>query len=438
MLLSYSFSNFKSFKEEATLNMVATSQTSLNDVLIRKNNLRVLPSAVIYGANASGKSNIIKSIRVLSNIISSGTISDTKNSDSFELFPFFHDSIENPINFSTEFINNGSRYKYVLSVMVHKGELGYRKIHLEELMCFTKSKEYVTLFKRLGKKVTVSKDRTALKIMKITDSMLETITDMVNNNMNETDLFLALGFKSSINSIIASDVIEFFTKRLFILDDIYFKDAMYSISSNSSLPRNLWTKCLENVTKVADFGPQHMCFRVASDKPEDRSAPMVLFSEYQVNNKKLSVNSEFTESRGTIKLIGLSIILSHVYKTGGVLIIDEFDAALHPEIAKGIIMLFNDSDSNKNGAQFIFTSHNPIYLDNSVFRRDQILFVDKSPYTYSSFLYSLADFGSEKVRNDENYLRNYFKGKYTSMPFIDFSSIISAESEQRSDENGEK
>ena len=102
----------------------------------------------------------------------------------------------------------------------------------------------------------------------------------------------------------------------------------------------------------------------------------------------------------------------------------DFHAALHPEIVKGLIAVFNNQNINKNGSQLIFTTHNPIYLNNKIFRRDQILFVEKDKSTYRSAIYSLAEFGSKEVRNDENFLINYFKGKYTSMPYINFANFL--------------
>lgn len=118
------------------------------------------------------------------------------------------------------------------------------------------------------------------------------------------------------------------------------------------------------------------------------------------------------------------------FQQGCVFIMDEFDSSLHPEIVKGIIALFNDPEVNKNGSQLIFTTHNPIYLNNKIFRRDQILFVEKDKESFQSEIYTLADFSSTEVRNDENYLINYFKGKYSSMPYIDFSSVISQEDDE--------
>ena len=148
------------------------------------------------------------------------------------------------------------------------------------------------------------------------------------------------------------------------------------------------------------------------------------FRYMKKNDKILVIPAELMESRGTLKLIDFAIPFEMLFKSGGVFVIDEFDAAIHPEIIKGIIELFNDQNINTNGAQLIFTTHNPIYLNNKIFRRDQIQFVEKDKDTYESIIYSLADFGSVDVRNDHNYLLNYFKGRYGALPFIDFSRLL--------------
>ena len=153
-----------------------------------------------------------------------------------------------------------------------------------------------------------------------------------------------------------------------------------------------------------------------------------LYSSYTIdNNRQILIPANLMESRGTLKMIDFAMLFQEIFEDGGILVMDEFDNALHPEIVKGIISLFSDQDLNKNGAQLIFTTHNPIYLNNKIFRRDQIIFIEKDPQSYHSVLYTLADFGSEEVRNDENYLINYFKGKYSSMPYIDFSVFLKKE-----------
>ena len=123
-------------------------------------------------------------------------------------------------------------------------------------------------------------------------------------------------------------------------------------------------------------------------------------------------------------MLGFSLLLRHFIAVGGLLMIDEMDQAIHPEIMKGIIALFGNPDVNKNGAQLIFTSHNPIFMDHDLLRRDQILFCERDIDTYVSALHSLGDFGSVSVRNDQSFMRNYFKGRYGRLPYIDLEAIL--------------
>jgi AAA15 family ATPase/GTPase len=162
---------------------------------------------------------------------------------------------------------------------------------------------------------------------------------------------------------------------------------------------------------------------------------MELVSIYKYHDENIVIPAELMESRGTLKLVDFAIPFERLFKSDGVFILDEFDAAIHPELIKGILALFNDSDLNKAGAQLIFTTHNPIYLNNKIFRRDQIRFVEKDTDSYESVIYSLADFGAEEVRNDHNYLINYFKGNYGALPFIDFSKLLNQNSSEE-DEDG--
>lgn len=114
-------------------------------------------------------------------------------------------------------------------------------------------------------------------------------------------------------------------------------------------------------------------------------------------------------------------------KYGCVLVVDELDASLHPDLVAAIVSVFNNPTINKNGAQLIFNTHNPIYLNKNIFRRDQILFVEKNRETYESELYSLADFktyGEKAVRDDERFMKNYLAGKYGAIPFVDFEAAI--------------
>ena len=182
-------------------------------------------------------------------------------------------------------------------------------------------------------------------------------------------------------------------------------------------------KLIDKFTKAADFGPQSIMFRTKKED-DGSSTDLELFSEFKKGRIRYLIPSEKMESKGTLKLIDFTILFESLFDKETTFVIDEFDSALHSEIVKGLLSLFNNSQVNTFGSQLIFSTHNPIYLSNKIFRRDQIFFIEKDKNNYHSFLYSLSDFGSKDVRNDEKYMINYFKGKYASLPFIDFSSLF--------------
>jgi hypothetical protein len=153
------------------------------------------------------------------------------------------------------------------------------------------------------------------------------------------------------------------------------------------------------------------------------------------NYDQIGIPSEIFESLGTLRLANLLPLLTGAIHIGSTLIIDEFDASIHPMIIMNIIKIFHDEEINKNGAQLIFNTHNPIFLNNSLFaeplfRRDEIKFVDKNEDKKTSVLYSLSDFGTNSdtpVRSTTDYMKNYFISKYGAIRDIDLSDIFREE-----------
>ena len=117
-------------------------------------------------------------------------------------------------------------------------------------------------------------------------------------------------------------------------------------------------------------------------------------------------------------------------QTGGTLVIDEFDASIHPKALMSIINIFHNDDLNVNHAQLIFNTHNSIFLNSNLFRRDEIKFVERNDETQESILYSLSHFGTSGdngVRKHEDYMKNYFINEYGAIKDIDFTSIFEPE-----------
>jgi hypothetical protein len=434
MLIDYRFSNFRSFKEMTSLSMKAGRQTTLNDNLIREYDLRIVPSAVLYGANASGKSNIIMSLAVMKDIVLSGSLeANLPNLKNLELYPFAYQESEKSMKFEIDFIYGGKRLEFGFEIEVSIFKKETRRIVSEFLTYIDKSDQKNIIYRREQDKIHINKDKKALNIIEFDEKLLKQFEKKINENIDESELFLSRAFKSTISNELADLVLDFFKEKLVVVSDFNLKKTNLTFSLEDSSKKDFfaWNKILDGFVKNADFGPQGIAFK--SNKTEDKeSSSMELVSIYKYHDENIVIPAELMESRGTIKLIDFAIPFEKLFRSGGVFILDEFDAAIHPELIKGILALFNDSDLNKAGAQLIFTTHNPIYLNNKIFRRDQIRFVEKDTDSYESIIYSLADFGAEEVRNDHNYLINYFKGNYGALPFIDFSKLLN---QNRSEED---
>ena len=139
------------------------------------------------------------------------------------------------------------------------------------------------------------------------------------------------------------------------------------------------------------------------------------------------LDADRIESVGTMRLISIMPVIISALRRGAFLIMDELDAALHPMIVMNLITIFHNNDVNQNGAQLIFNTHNPIYLNHSLLRRDEIKFVERDKESKSSSLYALSDFranGEASVRKTSDYMKNYFINRYGAIEDIDFTDII--------------
>ncbi|MCL2426313.1 MAG: ATP-binding protein [Oscillospiraceae bacterium] len=429
MLIKFSFENFRTFKNETTLSMLATTQRTLNNVLIRKGKHRILPSAVLYGANASGKTNIVLAMQTMQAIVRTGSLDRASNAavSSLELFPFIHDNNISPMSFGVEFIKGENQFRYKLSICVESLNQTGKRTVFEEKLELILMREDVLLFHRTTDNIVVGADKKALEILKHDnpEELLGLVNSIVRNMDNET-LFLTGGFKSTICKEIADVVIDFISDK--IMPIMHLPDIAYDnkiLIPIENLPADHFLPGIElfdAIVKAADFGPQQIGLRInESDTGKHGLHELEMISKY----REFFVPSDLMESAGTIRLLHFSLFLKSFFSHGGTLFIDEMDNAIHPEITKSIIALFGNPEFNKNGAQLIFTTHNPIFMDRDLLRRDQIIFVERDADSYISTLHSLAEFGSVNVRNDQSFMRNYFKGRYGKLPYLDLETILS-------------
>ncbi len=439
MLLNFKMKNFKSFYNTTELNMFAdNSKREYQDRLINIKSGRlkknVLPAMVIYGANASGKTTMIAAIDTLREIVINGTIKKQINNEDInklEIATFIHNAqkMKEPIEFEITFKTDLNIYNYVLKLIVMNPMVGReRKIINEELNIITYSdvgtsvkENKLNLFKRDENEVSLNNSKEILELYGKDEEYLSELANIqksINENLDKETLFLTSSFKTIINSKIADDVLNWFQKKLITIVSFDMKKINIKINNADDGNFLFRNESLDKLVELADFGPQKIVY--IKDENEGK---FVLKSIYELKgiNTGMIINAKDIESKGTTKLIDFWMKFIESFNRGGIFIIDELDSSIHPELIGGIIDLFNNKDINKNNAQLIFNTHNPLYLQKRFFRRDQILFIEKDRDNYMSNVYKLSDFD---VKNENNYMKKYFEGEFGALPFIDFESAI--------------
>lgn len=406
MLLQFSIKNFRTFKDKATLSLIASSydkdtREHENIVINESFGLRLLKSAVILGANASGKSKLLDAFAFMRYfVINSSKESQKGEAIKIEPFKLDQNSKNEPTEFEVIFIHNKVLFRYGF-------EVTKEKIISEWLFYKPRTKE-VELFYREGNEY---------KIHKRNFSKGDTVVKegLVRDNA------LLISVAAQFNEKSAIEVLEWFEKNRVIsgLYDAEYRDNTVNKLSNKS-NKNRVLKFL----KAADIGIEDLEILTVNSgqfKESPFSTVLIIKNIYEDKNK-IGTTPFFLsldESEGTRKYFYILGPVIDALEDGGILIVDELDSKLHPNLVCKIVALFNSKEFNKNNAQLIFNTHNTNLLSSGLFRRDQIWFTKKNKYGEAK-LYSLADFKSDEVRKTEPFEDNYINGKYGAVPFLGF------------------
>ena len=244
-----------------------------------------------------------------------------------------------------------------------------------------------------------------------------TLTELAKGSLVETELFLNNGFKSIFSQRLVSNILNWFSKKFIV---IYHSEDLRIVRRFTD-PKDNTVYVAKTLTDAAKaFG---ITANALGYKPntEADGEDVELYSIFE--NKLLP--AEVFESYGTIRFINEFPLVILAILTGATLIMDEFDASIHPMAIMNIINIFHNDDINKNGAQLVFNTHNPIFLDASLLRRDEIKFVERDEATGNSVHYALSDFKTaDGVRKGEDYMNNYFVSRYGAIKDIDFAPIM--------------
>lgn len=409
MLIQFNFKNFNSFRDEVTLDLSAAKMTEFSERVISVGGEKILPVAAVYGANASGKSNVYAAFEYMTDyVVNSFKYGDeVKNFDEIRPTPFLFDkeSAQADTSFEVYFTVPGDKteksYNYGFCV-------GQKGITEEWLNYKAKTaRKYKSIFYR---------DENTLDLSGIPKASRENISIALEKQV----LIVSLGAKLRVAK--CKLVRDWFLNNEFA----DFGNVITNFFMSRLLPEGFVNdeKVQEKVVKFfASFDETIKGFEVTRLPQQDDSKDEYFHIDAlhkMIGSNELAKIPLQDESAGTLKMFALYPELQEVLNHGGVFFIDELNARLHPLLVRNFILTFLNLENNVNHAQLVFTTHDTWQLSNRLLRRDEIWFTEKDEDGLST-LYSLADFIDEdgsRIRKDESYEKNYLLGKYGAIPSL--------------------
>lgn len=404
MIIQFTTGNFRSFKEQSTLSLVASAlkevQVPAEDIIFNVGSagLSLMKSAVVYGANASGKSNLIKALEFFrwyainsSKDIQSG---ERVNIESFRLNSV---TAGEPSFFEAIFCDEENQYRYGFeadNALVYSEWL-YQKTNkkrAKEVELFYREKDIFNIHP----KFVVGKELVGKRMVRANALLLS-----VAAQFNDPTAVEVIQWLNDTTIISGTNDDKIWNTATIQLDDSEMKERIVEFSRYADLG-------IENIEKVDNIV-------VSTHTQYDSEGREV---------KDITFPFKQNESEGTIKYFSLAYPIIDALDNGKRLIIDEFDSKMHPLLTCKIIALFNSKETNPKHAQLIFTTHDTNLLSAALFRRDQIWFTQKDRYGATE-LYSLAEY---KVRNDASFEKDYLSGKYGAIPIVgDLTRLFNAQ-----------
>jgi len=408
MLLEFKVANFRSIGEEQILSLLPVlNQKEYQNNIIENGKYSALNVISIYGANSSGKSNLLLAFYVMRlMILTSAKYSST---DALPWLPFL---LKEGLNgsdttFEVMFVLNGIRYRYGY-------KYGVKRVSSEWLMRKISGRETV-VFQRLGDVIDISSGFNGSN--KLIDAAIE--------GTKPNNLFLSMADVFNVEE--AKEIIAWFSK----MDTLNMRSPLsLANQTNSLLKDSEYSTAIRGYLKSLSLGIEDVVVSEDHDSERSNQTPVLkaVHRLYDIDGKpkKDTVSWDFTafESSGSNRALNISGSVVKSLKTGGVLIIDEIEAFMHPIMTLTVIELFIDPASNPCRTQLVFSTHDTNLLNYLKLRRDQVYFMEKNKWE-SSVLFSLSDFkhrnaeGEElSERWDSDKEKRYIEGRYGAIPFL--------------------
>ena len=406
MLIRFSFKNFKSFKNENVLDMEATSLKEHEYNVVKTDQVNLLKVAAIYGANASGKTNVLQAFDYMKKRI---LVSDDSKKNS----PIDEDNVysyminNEPISLEVEILaKNNKIYKYGFDVL--------KDSIVSEWLYEKRINKFYSVFEREKNNVTMKSNNK--------------ISGLVN--IDERTLFLNIYSKIDKDNEDFNNVYDWFVNANYLdLGNPRFEDFINTRISLKILSDEKYKKELLRFIKTFDSGIEGIKTTPDSiEKVQNNNRVVKVELIHRGENNELKALPLELESNGTRKMFHLFDFFMDALRNGMVLFIDELDAKLHPLLTRYIINLFHNSETNIGNGQLIYSTHDTVNLNKETFRRDEIWFTEKNRDGVSE-MYALSDYilddedgnnkSGKKVRNDATYNKDYLTGRYGAIPVLE-------------------
>jgi hypothetical protein len=423
MLIEFTVKNYRSFRDEQSWMLTADpefGESTVPMVDVPETDEDILPSAVLYGPNASGKTNLLRALKAMQDIVLYSANSSQRGDAIDEVEPFQFDPAarEAPTMFEAVFVQEGVRYQYGF-------EATRTAVTEEWLFAYPKGKAQ-TWFERTGNDA----DSASIEFGRQFGGQKSVIRQATRPNA----LFLSTAVQ--LNHEQLAPVYDWFNDRLRYINankvlGWFTLEKLEEKENHASILRMM---------RKADLGITGFEIDDAPAETDQMLSALQKFVRAELGDSAKILGDETTrikfrhkgegssrlidfanESQGTQRYFALAGPLLDVLENGRVLVVDELDASLHPIMVRAIVQFFHDPSTNPNGAQLLFNTHDTTLLDADLFRRDQVWFTEKFD-DGATRLYALLDFDEPDDARARNLARRYLQGRYGAVPILQFSS----------------
>ena len=421
MLVEFTVNNFKSIKNSVKFSMLTSTNTKDIDNTFDIRDYKLLSNVIIYGANASGKSNFLRALAFMGRfVLNRFKILQSIDKLPHEPFKLCTDAEDSSSFFEIVFFINDIKYRYGFEMDSHtiysewlfadekgkEAKLFIRDIDEDDYVNPNRFKEGYQFFDKKNQKIKIAKNQLFIwKCDQEDGEISKSILKWFNNfnmidGMDHQD-YKNFTMKKMEDENFKQKIVQLVKTADIDIDDISIEedDVPLDVIEKLPMPDNLKKEILnDGGLKSIEINTKH--------KKYDSDGNVIGEVIFELDKE---------ESKGTRKFFAMSAPIIDTLQNGKILIIDELDASLHPILTQHLIQLFHDKNINSKNAQLIFATHDTNLLKPHIFRRDQIWLTEKDKYS-STDLYSLAQF--KGVRAKEDFEKQYIQGKYGAIPYL--------------------